>query len=273
MIPLTAERAWKPTLRNVISTGKIVRVGGQSTVELLSQQLCVDMNYPVVVNAQRKLDYTFMMREAGWILSGRNQYKDVAEFYWRYAEDGIHVQWAYGPKFVEQVHYVCDVLTKDNNSRQAVISIWRENPRYTPPCTLTLQFIIRGGLLHCIVNMRSSDLWLGLPYDIFAFSMMAKYIQICLMKVSVGFRNPPTVGLLLGSLSIHAGSQHAYERDFEKISKLSENNGPIFDISIHGYNHPDDLIDDLLSKDYAHVNPVFNLMNEYGKLIRTNPGV
>ena len=49
------------------------------------------------------------------------------------------------------------------------------------PCTVSLQFLIRENKLHLFVNMRSNDVFLGLPHDIFCFTMIQEIIanQYC----------------------------------------------------------------------------------------------
>ena len=94
------------------------------------------------------------------------------------------------------------------NSRQAVIHIKMprntiENPTNDLNCTVCLQFIVRDGKLYCTTYMRSNDLWLGFPYDVFQFTC----IQI---------RMAMELGLDIGSYTHIAGSLHIYERDFEK---------------------------------------------------------
>ena len=51
--------------------------------------------------------------------------------------------------------------------------------------------------------MRSNDLWLGFPYDVFQFTCM----QV-LMSMELGIE--------LGSYTHIAGSLHMYKRDFDK---------------------------------------------------------
>jgi len=192
--------------------------------ELLCHRTVVDMRRPVTHNFQRKLGHRFMAAEAWWILTGQNSvssiapYADIAKF----SDDGMHFDGAYGPRVVDQVKYVVDTLVEDMNSRQAVMTIWRPNPRPSKdiPCTVSLQWIVRENVIHCIATMRSSDAWLGWPYDVFNFSCLTTYIvllirerpYICLQK-QPGYANTPH--LHLGNLYLTAGSQHLYETDLE----------------------------------------------------------
>ena len=107
------------------------------------------------------------------------------------------------------MRYVVETLLSDNGTRQAVMTIWERSPRESKdiPCTVSLQFLIRYDKLHCIANMRSSDCYLGLPYDVFSFSMIATYVRLL-----TGLR------LEMGALHIFHGSLHIYTRDLHKIT-------------------------------------------------------
>lgn len=140
-------------------------------------QFVYDAQAPIVACDKRKLNYHFMFHEAYLIATGNNSVKDFTRFmksFVNYSDDGETFFGAYGPKYVSQVDNVVQKLMHDSNTRQAVINIWRENPPATKdtPCTLNLVFYIVNGKLNCTINMRSSDVWLGLPYDIFTFAIM-----------------------------------------------------------------------------------------------------
>ena len=57
--------------------------------------------------------------------------------------------------------------------------------------------------------MRSSDIWLGWPYDIFNFTMLTGYIMLLLREKGIN-------NLQLGNIYLNAGSQHLYENNWEK---------------------------------------------------------
>tara|TARA_R100000655_G_scaffold34941_1_gene67881 strand:- start:486 stop:1202 length:717 start_codon:yes stop_codon:yes gene_type:complete len=185
-----------------------------NTREHLGMSMSFDMNYPVISCPERKLNTNFMIAEAAWILSGSNDISYPVKYmkkYQDYSDNGVIMSGAYGPAVYRQMHYVLDTLNADINSRQAVMTIWTERPQQSKdiPCTLSLQFIVRNSKLHCIANMRSSDVFLGLPYDIFVFSMISTNIANHL-------------GLELGYLTWQAGSAHIYDRDFNKAIKCIE---------------------------------------------------
>ena len=91
----------------------------------------------------------------------------------------------YGERIGTQLHDVIRKLNEDPDTRQAVITLWdpsRDNQRGKRdyPCTVTLGFklltpetsAISRRTLELNVLMRSNDVWLGTPYDIFQFTQL-----------------------------------------------------------------------------------------------------
>lgn len=207
----TANQAWIELLRKVSGTPAHVSPRGMATREILGCKTVFDMKWPVITVAKRKLGYRFLAAEAAWIMSGDNRVATIAPYAKHiadFSDDGVYFFGAYGPKIIQQLPHILKSLTADRDTRQAVISIWRENPPQTKdvPCTITVQWFIRNGLLHCMMNMRSSDVWLGVPYDWFNFSMMSMFILKLLNNIG-GMK------LELGDMHFYAGSQHLYSRN------------------------------------------------------------
>ena len=127
--------------------------------------------------------------------------KDQPEQTWEYAT------WAYGPQINLELERVAHHLYEDPTSRRAVISLPRSSRILgTPPCLVSIQFLVRDEKVHCVVNMRSNDVWLGVPLDVFQFNLMQQLVAGYLMKP-------------VGSYIHHAASMHLYNRD----TKAAEN--------------------------------------------------
>lgn len=219
---MNANMSWAILMSDIIRGGNVVSPRGQRTKELLQKTIAVDMRYPVVTIKDRKLSYQFMAAEALWILSGDNRVdtiepwnKNISQF----SDDGRVFFGAYGPKILNQYHYVIDKLVKDRDTRQAGLTIWRENPPDTKdvPCTISIFFNIRKGKLNCHVFMRSSDAWLGIPYDVFNFSMLAHSVCSTYDKIC-GDRIEP------GILYLTAASSHLYERNWDEAKFILSSN-------------------------------------------------
>lgn len=200
-------RSWIEALNDILIHGQEVSPRGKLTREIPQRTLRVNMRKPVLTVPDRSLSYKFMAAEAYWILSGDNRVATIAPYNSRIAEfsdDGETFFGAYGPKIVAQLDYVVAKLLEDQDTRQAGLTIWRENPPATKdvPCTVAAFFNIRNGQLNAHVFMRSSDVWLGVPYDVFNFSMLAHLVCAHLNKR--GLRVAP------GHLFLTAASSHLY---------------------------------------------------------------
>lgn len=167
----------------------------------------------------RNLPMRYMIGELLWYLSG-NSSLDAIRLYtsaWdRMSDDGKYVNSNYGNRIqvatceksgemFDQLKMVEELLRKDPSSRQAVIHIKQARnlvkyPTKDVNCTVCLQFFIREGKLYMTTYMRSNDIWMGFPNDVFQFTAMQIYLAMRL-------------GCQLGSYTHIAGSLHLYERD------------------------------------------------------------
>lgn len=222
---LAATDSWLNNLIKILEHGKPVGPRGKPTLEMLHQFVHVDMRMPVITTAARKLGYKFMAAEAAWILSGDNRVETILPFAKQisdFSDDGEQFFGAYGPQIRDQLPHISRILRKDGDTRQAVLTIWRPSPPDTKdvPCTVSMQFLLRSGQIHLMVGMRSSDVWLGLPYDIFNFTMVAKYVQLLLAKLT-------KVEYPLGQLTIAIGSQHLYLENYEQARIVLRRHKPM----------------------------------------------
>lgn len=233
-----------------VSGGHISEPRGKRVRERLAAQASFDMRYPLVARPSRNLGYRFAPAEAAWILGGENKVDRISrfsKFVWEFSDDSYFYAGAYGPKVIDQLTYVCDVLADDKDTRQAVIDIWRPNPRTSKdiPCTLSFQFIARHGYLHVIQTMRSSDVWLGYPYDVFNATMLAGYILLLLRHR----RKRGRTDLRLGTHTVTAGSAHLYEKDWAKTQEFVGDKRVLFKPDpfdpLDQFDEPDALIDHL----------------------------
>ena len=219
---MTATETWLNSLKEVDKFG-LTRYPRQiETKEMLNVSVFFNMNWPVVQHTHRHLNYSFMAAEAYWITSGSPLVEDIAPYNLniaKYSDDGYIFNGAYGPAFLSQINFIVETLLKDPNSRQAVMTIWHPNPIETKDhkCTIALAFCIRDTQMHTTVFMRSNDLWLGRPYDMFNFTLMTLKI---LTALNSRFSGPPYV---LGNMCLHAVSSHIYYNNYETINNVLEN--------------------------------------------------
>ncbi len=218
-------RVWMSLISHVLARGRKVNPRGTPTLELPQHTINVDMRRCVLTIPERKLNYKFMAREAFWILTGDDKVENISP--WnsniaKFSDDGVRFFGAYGPKVVAQLDYVVGKLVEDPDTRQAGLTIWRENPPATKdvPCTVAIFFAIREGMLEVNVFMRSNDVWLGTPYDVFNFSMLGHLVCSRLNAPFITQSNTLRKPIVPGVLRLTAASSHLYmtnERDVTNI--------------------------------------------------------
>jgi thymidylate synthase len=239
----SANAVWLKLIADLMNHGTESAPRGHMTKEMLGYQTVVDMRRPVVNVAERinGTYFAFMCAEAAWILSGDNKVSTIGAFapsIHKFSDDGRYFFGAYGPKIADQISGVVRTLKTDPDTRQAVMNIWRENPIATKdvPCTISVQFLIRDGKLHCNDTMRSSDAWLGWPFDVFNFSMLSHFV--CLLLRDQGVDVEP------GLLRLTAGSQHLYAKNFEGVQRClvdPKSEGEFADLALKHLHTPDHL--------------------------------
>ena len=186
----------------------------------------------------RKFSVTYMVAELLWYLSGNNETEWISKYssFWKdISDDGVTANSAYGarlflphPKIAQgrfnQWEYIVNELKNDPDSRRAVMHLRVPDDsidaKLDVPCTLALQFFIRDGALHQIVNMRSSDVIFGIAYDIPAFTFFQELLA-------------NELGVELGTYTHMSNSLHIYERHFEMaetILKTSNVNRSTFEL-------------------------------------------
>jgi thymidylate synthase len=201
--------------------------------EILGYQMTLrELDTNFLDNDIRNLSPVYASAELLWYLSGTKNIEMIKAYapqYERFAENG-EAHGAYGYRWMmngagNQFTNLIDLLNTKEDTRQAVISMWEPDDlkhavsgeHKDLPCTLSLQFLIRDEKLHLITTMRSNDVWLGLPYDVYCFTSLQRILAgiLCLEE---------------GNYIHQAGSEHLYDRNREraqlaiKTPKLSHRN-------------------------------------------------
>ena len=150
--------------------------------------------------------------ELCWYLNGTNELAFIEYYipkYRDFAENGI-LFGAYGPRLLEmrgatnQIENIVSLLKRKPSSRQAVLQLFDADDiideHKDVPCTCTIQFLLRRDALEMITIMRSNDAYVGLPHDVFCFTM---FQEILARRLDV---EPGVYRHIVGSL-------HLYERN------------------------------------------------------------
>ena len=163
---------------------------------------------------KKKLPASFAIGEWLWTIEAREDLDFIryyAPSYGRFSDDGVMLNGAYGPRIVPEFDKIVELLRQDVDSRRALVPIYAQRDVAKDsrdiPCTTTMQFLIRGGRLTMVTTMRSNDIILGMPFDVFNFTMIQEWMA-CRLGVEVGEY-------------IHfVGSLHYYGTDEEKLRAI-----------------------------------------------------
>lgn len=191
------------------------RDGGVKGEVINAVTVIQDPTRGIVQSPIRNMSMRYALGELMWYLSKNKKLSAIQNYThaWdRMSDDGINVNSNYGwciyKKYgFNQWKYVKKLLKKDPNTRQAVIHIKTADdmPTKDMNCTVSIQFLLRDGKLNATVYMRSNDIWMGFPYDVFTFTALQ-----CKMAMELGVE--------VGTYTHVAGSLHLYERDGGKCN-------------------------------------------------------
>ena len=208
------------TINDLMLSGDRLDSRNGGSVEVLGY--CARLRQPafnMLRNTERKVSRAYGLAELMWYLGGLHSIHWLTPFapsYVNYSDDGRTAYGAYGPRGLSLRHltHVAEILSDSPESRQCVLPIWDPSDLLTVkgkaskdiPCTVSLKFYVRNDKLNMIADMRSNDVWLGMPYDVFCFTT----IQLIVAT---------ELGLRCGWYQHQAGSMHLYDKNIDRARK------------------------------------------------------
>lgn len=116
---------------------------------------------------------------------------------------------AYFPVMGNQVHKLIGELKTNPASRRHIISLWNIDDLWDMslyPCVWHNQWLVKQGTLHGIVGIRSNDLALGNPFNVFQYYVLQRMLA-------------QVTGYEVGSLTFNINDAHVYERHIEPLKE------------------------------------------------------
>jgi hypothetical protein len=184
-------------IQDLLDRGRLVHPRGLECHEVLNYQL---ETTPGEIPQTSKLNVALGFTEMFSLLAGVLSKFTLALAAPRADQNLFGSQSAYGPRVGAQLQPLVNELKRDPDSRRALLLVGRPEESSTAalPCTTVVQFLVRDGLLHAIVNLRSSDAVWGIPYDVMQFGGLSMAVA-------------HLVGTTVGPLHFNLGSAHVYE--------------------------------------------------------------
>ena len=195
-------KAYLDLMRHVLEHGaeKADRTGtGTRSVFGWQMRFNLAEGFPLVTT--KKLHLRSIIHELLWFLQGSTnvQYlRDNGVTIWdEWANDQGELgpvyghQWRYWPTrdggSIDQISEVIDRIRRDPDSRRLIVSAWNvaDLPAMAlAPCHAFFQFYVAGGALSCQMYQRSADIFLGVPFNIASYALLAHMVaQQCDLEV------------------------------------------------------------------------------------------
>ena len=235
----SANHAWVATMLDILKHGLPLQSRDGGCKELTGYAFKLsDIDFPLAT--VRGASTTYAAAETLWYLSGSDSIELVQAYapqYSRFAQPGTDIaHGAYGArlqrsqafvatadsfdtKYQSQLVAAIKLLREQPNTRQCILGFWDTGDLLHAlkgdvrdiPCTVSLQFLLRDGQLHAVTYMRSNDIWLGMPYDVFAFTTFQRIVAEALEVEP-------------GTYTHCVGSMHLYDRNTDQaVAALNEN--------------------------------------------------
>jgi thymidylate synthase len=106
---------------------------------------------------------------------------------------------------IDQLADCINRIKNNPTDRRIIVSAWNVadlNKMVLHPCHVLFQFYVENGELHCQMYQRSSDVFLGVPYNIASYSLLTIMVaHVC--------------GLVPGEFHHVLGDAHLYDNSLE----------------------------------------------------------
>jgi thymidylate synthase len=222
--PYTTERSqYLALVRRVLEHGESRDDRtGVGTRSLFGERVVFDLRDGFPLLTTKKVNFKAVVAELLWMLRGQTNVKDLHEH-------GVHIwdPWAgpdgdlgpiYGAQWrrwecdgyfrADQIAEAQRLIREDPTSRRILVNSWnvgRLGMMKLPPCHFAFQFNVRDTTwLDCAVTMRSSDVLLGLPFNIAQYALLTELMAAC-------------CGLSPGKLTMSLGDTHIYRNHYDQM--------------------------------------------------------
>lgn len=163
---------------------------GTGTRSVFGHQMRFDLADGFPLLTTKKLHVKSIIHELLWFLNGDTNI--------RYLQDnGVRIwdEWAdeagdlgpvYGHQWrswpghdgetIDQISWVMREIRENPNSRRLIVSAWNVadvDHMALPPCHCLFQFYVANGKLSCQLYQRSADVFLGVPFNIGSYALLA----------------------------------------------------------------------------------------------------
>ena len=210
---------------------------GTGTLSVFGYQMRFDLRAGFPLVTTKKLHVKSIIYELLWFLRGDTNIRYLHEqgvTIWDGWADAAGelgpiygYQWRSWPTLegghFDQLSQLVEQLRKDPDSRRHLVSAWNVadiEKMKLPPCHYAFQFYVVENRLSCLFNMRSVDIFLGLPFNIASYALLTYMVaQQCELEA--------------GELIFSGGDTHLYLNHLEQARlQLSRTPYPLPQLAI-----------------------------------------
>lgn len=217
-------RQYLELIDDVLSNGS--RKGdrtGTGTLSVFGRQMRFSLSQGFPLLTTKKLHYPSIIHELIWFISGNTNIEYLkangVSIWDAWADENGDLGPVYGQQWrswsdgndrkIDQLLNVIDLIKSDPNSRRLLVNAWNPGEVETmalPPCHFVYQFYVADNRLSCHFNMRSVDVFLGLPFNIASYALLTHLVA-------------QQTGLQVGELIWSGGDVHLYSNHIEQAKE------------------------------------------------------
>jgi thymidylate synthase len=174
---------------------------GTGTLSKFGYQMRFDLSKGFPLVTTKKVHLKSVVHELLWFLSGNTNIgylKENGVSIWdEWADQNGELGPVYGHQWrswrgadgrtYDQISRVVEEIKKNPDSRRLLVSAWNVSDvdrMALPPCHSLFQFYVADGKLSLQLYQRSADIFLGVPFNIASYALLAHMVaHVCGLKV------------------------------------------------------------------------------------------
>jgi len=190
---------------------------------IFGYQMHFDMRAGFPMITTKKMPFKILLHELLWFVSGESNIEYLQDHkihYWDdFADKDLNLGPVYGVQWrswkdpngetIDQLAWAIDQIKNNPDSKAILVSVWNpadlEEMRL-PPCHTMFQFDVTNGKLRMQLYQRSSDVFLGLPFNIAQYSMLLHMVA-------------HVTGTEPRELVVSIGNAHLYKNHIEQAKE------------------------------------------------------
>ncbi|WP_041684419.1 thymidylate synthase [Renibacterium salmoninarum] len=221
---MTVQTPYEDLLRDVLANGttKSDRTG-TGTRSVFGRQIRFDLAQSFPLITTKRVHFKSVAMELLWFLRGDSNVHWLQEngvkIWNEWADDDgelgpvYGVQWRSWPtpdgQHIDQIASLIEALKANPDSRRHIVSAWNVaelSKMALPPCHAFFQFYVADGKLSCQLYQRSADMFLGVPFNIASYALLALMVA-------------QQVGLEPGEFIWTGGDTHIYDDHLAQVEE------------------------------------------------------